>query len=99
MGRGEMGKGEMSRLVRAVWVVGTLLVSLSARGEFSFVHASDPHAGSPEHAAIDARMFREIAQLEAKPAFVVVTGDIVDYGTDEEYERFRNAAGELNGIP
>src|SRR3954452_5836682 len=76
---------------RFVFCIFSLLLLSVARADFTFIHASDTHAGSPENAKIDAAMFKEMAELKPRPAFVVVTGDIVDYGTDAEYARFEKA--------
>src|SRR5262249_19040356 len=70
-----------------------------ARADFRFIHASDSHAGSPENARVDAAMFKEISELNPAPKFVIVTGDIVDYGRDDEYNRFDKAARNLGRIP
>ena len=80
-------------------VLSVCIWALPLRADFTFIHASDTHAGSPENAKIDALLFEEMAQLKDKPKFVVVTGDIVDYGTDAEYARFGEAAKKLGDIP
>src|SRR4029077_3792707 len=68
------------------------------RADFTFIHASDTHSGSPENAKIDAALFNEMREMSPQPKFVVVTGDIVDYGRDDEYDRFWTAAKHLGDI-
>src|SRR4051794_14563703 len=70
----------------------------SALADFRFIHASDTHASSPENQKVDAAQFKEISQLSPQPKFVVITGDIVDYGTDAEYARFGEIAKNADPV-
>ncbi len=72
--------------------------------DFTFVHVSDIHvgaslpAGGPPHAEIDEAMFKEIAALNPKPAFVAATGDICEIGSDDQYETYRDVIRSLGDI-
>src|SRR2546423_4482010 len=99
---------KIPNLVIAVWsfvghwplvICFFLAIVVRARADFTFIHASDTHAGSPENARVDAALFAEMNEIKPQPKFVVVTGDIVDYGRNDEYERFGNAAKNLGDIP
>src|SRR2546427_12897697 len=74
------------------------LISSPLRADFTFIHASDTHCGADERERVDAALFKEMAELSPRPKFVIVTGDIVDYGTDAEYARFGRAAENLGDI-
>src|SRR5215212_8957103 len=79
--------GNWSFIGHSGLVIGHLLALVlafapCARADFTFIHASDTHAGSPENAKIDAALFQEMREMNPAPKFVVVTGDIVDYGRD-----------------
>ena len=65
-----------------------LVVAMVAHAQFRpfrFIHISDTHIGSPDgHAEEDLRRtVRDINQLN-DVAFVVITGDITELGTDEQ---------------
>ena len=86
-------------MIRALFFIVSIFVAGIARADFTFIHTSDTHASAPEHKRVDTDMFKEIAALNPKPAFVVSTGDTVDYGTDAEYAGFRQIAKNLGDIP
>ena len=71
----------------------------SVFADFRFIHCSDSHAGTPENTRVDAAMFKEMSQLQPLPKFVILTGDVVNYGTDEEYAQFAGAAKNLGDLP
>ena len=73
-------------------------IPLPSRADFTFIHTSDTHASSPENKKVDSAMFKEIAAMDPKPAFVLSTGDTVDYGTDAEYAGFREIAKNLGDV-
>ena len=66
-------------------------VTLSAFAQFSFVHISDMHVSTTPAADSDtnAQYFqcaiKEFANLNPKPSFVLVTGDISDIGNMQPY--------------
>ena len=66
-----------------------------ARADFRFVHISDPHVGAGENHLTDAKLFKEIIELDPKPAFVVATGDICEIGTAAQYAQFQEALKSL----
>jgi outer membrane protein assembly factor BamB len=85
-------------LVRAIVLitfVAAMLPSL-VRADFTFVHTTDMHftadrkAGSP--ADRDAAMFREISNLQPRPAFIASTGDVCESGTPAEYAVYQDVA-------
>src|SRR5947199_10587937 len=41
-----------------------LLFTPVARADFTFIHASDTHAGSPAHVKTDATLFKEMTGLD-----------------------------------
>lgn len=63
---------------------------------FRFVDCSDPHFGAGDNAKTDTALLGEIDHLDPKPAFVICTGDIADYGTAPEYEKFAAAFKTLS---
>ena len=76
----------------------TLLLAVQTRADFTFIHASDTHFGAGENHLTDAKLFEEIRNLAGKPAFIVTTGDICEYGTDAEYELYRQAIKSLGPV-
>ncbi len=56
--------------------------------EFSFVHLTDIHVIDAESAELVERAFREIHNLRPLPDFVVIGGDFVENGTQEEFDSF-----------
>jgi outer membrane protein assembly factor BamB len=76
----------------------SLMLIVAARADFRFIHASDTHCTSPDNQRVDAAQFKEIAGLNPQPKFVVVTGDIVDTGTDAEYARFGEIAKNVDPV-
>ena len=76
-----------------------LLAPSLAVADFVFIHSSDPHVGvGNKNHEIDAQLFTEITKLNPKPAFVVSTGDICEYGTDEEYALYQEAIKSLGDV-
>jgi 3',5'-cyclic AMP phosphodiesterase CpdA len=73
-------------------VLSVLTLAPIARGDFRFIHSSDPHFNAKEGAGTnaqnDAERFKEISALNPQPKFIVQTGDIVEVGTVEEYAVF-----------
>jgi outer membrane protein assembly factor BamB len=76
----------------------SLCAAAGARADFTFIHSSDPHFGAGENHETNARLFAEIAALKPRPAFVVATGDIAEYGTDDEYELLRATLPRLEDV-
>jgi outer membrane protein assembly factor BamB/3',5'-cyclic AMP phosphodiesterase CpdA len=66
--------------------------------DFTFVHSSDTHVGAGENAQANAALFAEIAALEPRPAFVIATGDICEYGTDAEYAQYQETLKSLGPV-
>jgi outer membrane protein assembly factor BamB len=67
----------------------------AARADFTFIHCSDIHVGAGEHAKTDAALFSEMSKLNPRPAFVVNTGDICEYGTVAQYEQYQDVLKSL----
>ena len=61
------------------------VIVVFAQGEFKFVHVSDTHIGSA-NAAEDLR--RTVQNINSDPllSFVILSGDITDFGSDEELQ-------------
>jgi len=79
-----------------------LALGAAARADFSFVHITDTHVTASEAegsaAQKDGALFKEIAALSPRPAFVVNTGDVVEAGTPDEYAVYRKTlAANLSG--
>lgn len=83
-------------ITRAISLLAVSALALtSARADFSFVHCSDIHVGAGDNVKTDGALFAEIAALSPRPAFVVNTGDVCEYGTDAEYALYRDALKSL----
>lgn len=80
------------------FLLALLLLVPSARADFTFIHCSDVHYGAGENHVTDAELYREMTQLNPKPKFLVTTGDICEYGTDAEYELYRETIKNLGDI-
>src|SRR5215831_17950003 len=61
------------------------LASYAQQAAFRFIHISDTHIGSPNGSAEEdlRRTVQDINQMH-DVAFVVITGDITELGTDEQ---------------
>ncbi len=83
---------------RFVLIVALSLAAPFARADFTFIHCSDIHIGAGDNHVTDAKLFTEMTQLNPKPAFVVATGDICEYGTDEQYALYRETLKNLGDV-
>lgn len=77
-----------------------LLLALALHAQikpFRFIHISDTHIGSPDgHAEEDLRRtVRDINQMK-DIAFVVITGDITELGTDEQLQLAKQILDSLH---
>ncbi|MDX5418797.1 MAG: metallophosphoesterase, partial [Hymenobacteraceae bacterium] len=72
-----------------------LVCSLCQAQSFQFAFVSDTHIGNP---TAQEDLERTIADINANPnlAFVVVTGDITEFGSDEELKLARQIFDTLN---
>lgn len=69
-------------------------------GDFRFVHTSDQHvSGKQGNAETDERLFKEIAGLSPRPAFVAGTGDLCETGTPAEYVNYLAVVPALGDVP
>ncbi len=72
-----------------VSVAASFLVSPVA-GQFRFVHTSDTHVnpqkGDDVNAARNERLFKEISALDPRPMLAINTGDVVEVGSQLEYD-------------
>src|SRR5215831_6476131 len=61
------------------------LASYAQQAAFRFIHISDTHIGSPNGSAEEdlRRTVQDINQLK-NVAFVIITGDITELGTDQQ---------------
>lgn len=84
-----------SVLVRTVVAVVAMLPAI-AQADFTFVHTTDMHFTADRKAGSaadrDAAMFREISNLDPKPAFIASTGDVCESGTPAEYAVYQDVA-------
>src|SRR5262245_41002809 len=74
-----------------------------------FIHMSDTHISAAEglraHGADTPHNFRRvldtIREMEVKPAFILITGDLTGSGQREEYEHLKSLLPELEvfGVP
>lgn len=77
-------------------------------GAFYFIHITDPHIGQgrldtqlgqvrlPRHTENFRRFAGAASRLRPKPAFVVITGDLTQDGTHEDWQAFRQLMSEMN---
>lgn len=76
--------------MRAGWILiaGLCLASYSQDAEeFWFIHASDVHV--PVRASADTvRRIRETCGEKSKPAFVIVTGDLTEFGGSGDWQKY-----------
>jgi predicted MPP superfamily phosphohydrolase len=76
------------------------MVRVSAPEEFSFLHASDPHLS--EQSLPRMRRLREIVE-EVKPAFVLITGDLIEdalrVSEEEARSRYELYRREIDAFP
>jgi outer membrane protein assembly factor BamB len=89
------------RTVVCFLITPLLLIALPpsvARADFSFIHCSDIHIGAGNNHETDAALFAEMAKRDPQPAFVVITGDICEYGTDEQYEQYQACIKNLGDV-
>lgn len=66
--------------------------------QLSDIHVTDPDSAIARYASGEARLTALVAHLEAtgtRPDAAVLTGDLVDHGTPEEYERLVALLGRL----
>jgi hypothetical protein len=89
----------LRRTITLLALVLTLAVAPSlALADFVFIHTSDPHVGTGKNHEINAQLLSEMTKLNPKPAFVVSTGDICEYGTDEEYALYQEMIKSLGDV-
>jgi outer membrane protein assembly factor BamB len=74
------------------------VIPAAARADFTFIHASDVHFGAGDNHLTDAKLFAEMRDMKPQPKFVVITGDICEYGTDEQYELYRETIKHLGDV-
>lgn len=68
-----------------------------ATGELSFVVASDTHAGIADMPAADQGfVLRQATQLEPRPYFIAVTGDITQSNKPEQFATVRDAIDSID---
>src|SRR5436190_2230473 len=72
------------------------LMSFGQTGSLRFIHISDTHIGSPNGSA-EEDLRRTIADINSRTdiAFVVITGDITELGTNEELALAKKILDEL----
>src|SRR5687768_2966836 len=72
------------------------VVGFSQTGKIRFIHISDTHIGSPNGSA-EEDLRRTVSDINNRTdiAFVVITGDITELGTDEELKLAKQILDEL----
>jgi outer membrane protein assembly factor BamB len=72
------------------------LISTGQTGNIRFIHISDTHIGSPNGSA-EEDLRRTVADINSRTdiAFVVITGDITELGTNEELAQAKKIFDEL----
>jgi outer membrane protein assembly factor BamB/predicted phosphodiesterase len=85
--------------MKKVFLFILLIVSLAANSQlktFRFAFLSDTHIGSPDGKA-EEDLRRTVADINAMTdiAFVVITGDITELGTDDEIKRAKQIFDQL----
>ena len=83
------------RRLAAFVVLLLLLAALPAAADFSFVWLTDLHIGhGPAITAAEA-WTAEVAAVQPAPAFVVVTGDVTEFGAVSDYDTLRRLTDKL----
>ena len=85
-------------MMKQIVLLFTLSIQLSfsfAQAEFKFAHVSDTHIGS-DHADEDLR--RTVKNINNDPSirFVILSGDITDFGSDSEFMLAKKILDSLN---
>src|SRR5215813_8619800 len=75
----------MKRLIFISLLLNSIISASAQIKPFKFIHISDTHIGSPNGSAEEdlRRTVQDINQ-QNDIAFVIITGDITELGTDEE---------------
>ena len=86
----------MRHFFLTIFFLGSLLVRLSAQSSFKFAHISDTHIGGAVTAAEDLRNTVKDINADSSLKFVVITGDITEFGADGELKEARTILDSLN---
>jgi outer membrane protein assembly factor BamB len=88
----------MTKMQMAFLLYGACLLatSASAQGYFKFAHVSDTHVGGAPTAADDLRSTVKDINGDSSLKFVVITGDITEFGTDAELQLAKSIIDSLN---
>jgi 3',5'-cyclic AMP phosphodiesterase CpdA len=62
--------------------------------DITFIHMTDLHIGHAPHPGVDTsasldHVLRQVSSLRPKPGFVILSGDLADFGTPANYEHLR----------
>ncbi|HIE50448.1 MAG TPA: hypothetical protein EYP85_01705 [Armatimonadetes bacterium] len=86
--RGTQGKRNwVGLVVGGLWGVGLWLSPTSAR-DFTFAHLSDTHVGNPGSAEALAQVLRELGAKDPRPAFILHTGNLTEFGTPRDWRDY-----------
>lgn len=77
--------GTWGMLFLGLW----LGLSAGSAAEFTFAHLSDTHVGHPGADEALRQVLQELEQTQPRPAFVIHTGNLTEFGQPAEWARYR----------
>ena len=88
----------MSKKILAIFLVSACLLTRAviAQSTFKFAHVSDTHVGGAPTAADDLRSTVKDINADSSLKFVVITGDITEFGADAELRLAKTILDSLN---
>ena len=93
----------MVKLSFVLLLAAFLATTSSAQTYFKFAHVSDTHVGSSPTAVEDLRSTVRDINADTSLRFVVITGDITEFGADDELALVADSSGccslAFKGLP
>ena len=72
------------------------LIPAAATGNVTFVHATDPHIGNAVPLDQERRAFVLASQVEPRPHFIVITGDMTNDSTETSFQNLLSVVRDLD---
>ena len=89
--RGTPLVGETTAVARAAWSA-AVRGDTPSTGAFTFVHLSDLHIGAPKAEKSFKDALDDVERRYPEAEFVIITGDVTDMGTREQFTSFTKIA-------